>query len=205
VFWKVERSDSRHLRQSNRRSIVGGEKTRIGALPSAIGTVKSLGEIELNFALSMVKGIKPRDDTEAMLASQMAATDNAVMTAAWRLSKVQNSEQRDSASAMLNKTARTFVAQLEAPKRYRSNGEQIVKVQHIAVSNGGQAIVTDTMQTGTGGHEKIEHQPHEQDARGPALLSNSEANTAAMPGASGSGLECVPMPRGTRRGTNGRA
>jgi hypothetical protein len=36
-------------------------------------SLKSLEALELNFALSMVKGIKPRDDTEAMLATQMAA------------------------------------------------------------------------------------------------------------------------------------
>jgi hypothetical protein len=36
-------------------------------------SLKSLEALEPNFGLSMVKGIKPRDDTEAMLATQMAA------------------------------------------------------------------------------------------------------------------------------------
>jgi hypothetical protein len=37
----------------------------------------------------------------------------------------------------------------------------------------GIAIVSSTLQTGGGGqHEKIEHQPHEKGARGPALLGN---------------------------------
>jgi hypothetical protein len=36
----------------------------------------------LNFMLSAVKGIKPRDQTEAMLAAQMAAVHDATMTLA---------------------------------------------------------------------------------------------------------------------------
>jgi hypothetical protein len=43
----------------------------------------------------------------------------------------------------MNKTARTFTIQLEAFKRYRSKGEQKVLVQHVNVSEGGQAIGGD--------------------------------------------------------------
>jgi hypothetical protein len=117
---------------------------------AAIGMSKSL-ELELNFALSIVKSIKPRDDVEAMLAAQMAAMHNAMMAAARRLATSATIEQQDSASRMLNQCARTFATQLEALKKYRSNGEQIVKVQHVNVGNGGQAVITDTMQTGGGG------------------------------------------------------
>jgi hypothetical protein len=43
---------------------------------------------------------------------------------------------------MFNKCARTFAAQVEALKKYRSTGEQSIKVQHVNVHDGGQAIVT---------------------------------------------------------------
>ena len=54
---------------------------------AGLGTSKSpeeieLKEIELNFAVSVVQAVKPRDETEALLAAQMAALHNAVMTAA---------------------------------------------------------------------------------------------------------------------------
>jgi hypothetical protein len=42
---------------------------------------------------------------------------------------------------MLNKLARTFATQVEALKKYRSAGEQTIKVQHVTVNDGGQAIV----------------------------------------------------------------
>jgi hypothetical protein len=43
----------------------------------------------LNFMLSVVKGIAPKDQVEAMLAAQMAAVHTAIMTFAWRLTHVE--------------------------------------------------------------------------------------------------------------------
>ena len=37
--------------------------------------------------------------------------------------------------------ALTYATQMEALKRYRTGGEQKVTVQHVSVSEGGQAIV----------------------------------------------------------------
>jgi hypothetical protein len=42
--------------------------------------------------------------------------------------------------------ARTFATQMEALKRYRTGGEQKVTVQHVSVSEGGQAIVGNVTQ-----------------------------------------------------------
>jgi hypothetical protein len=49
---------------------------------------------------------------------------------------------------MLNKLARTFASQVEALKKYRSAGEQTIKVQHVTVNDGGQAIVGNVSQRG---------------------------------------------------------
>lgn len=46
-----------------------------------------------------------------------------------------------SAERAFNKLARTFTTQLEALKRYRSKGDQTVRVEHVTVNEGGQAIV----------------------------------------------------------------
>ena len=67
-----------------------------------------------NFMLAVVKGIEPRDQVEAMLASQMAAVHNATMTLARRLAHVDNIPQQDSAQNAFNKLARTFAAQVRA-------------------------------------------------------------------------------------------
>ena len=49
--------------------------------------------------------------------------------------------RKDSAQNAFNKLARTFAAQVEALKRYRSGGEQKMTVQHVHVAEGGRAIV----------------------------------------------------------------
>jgi len=102
---------------------------------------RELDERGINFMLSVIRGIQPRDQIEAMLASQMAAVQMAVMTFARRLAHVEDIRQQDSAERAFNKLARTFAAQMEALKRYRTGGEQKVTVQHVTVSDGGQAIV----------------------------------------------------------------
>lgn len=116
----------------------------IGLL-AQLGNVGSKGKETsqegLNYMLSMVQGIQPRDQVEAMLASQMAATHNAVMTFARRLNHVDNIQQQDSAERAFNKLGRTFAAQVEALKRYRSSGDQTMRVEHVTVNEGGQAIV----------------------------------------------------------------
>lgn len=127
--------------------------TDLHFLNSLLGQLTNVGspgpeadEHGTNFVLSIVKGIGPRDQTEAMLAAQMAAVHIATMTFARRLGHVENIPQQDSAERAFNKLARTFTTQMEALKRYRTSGEQKVTVQHVTVSEGGQAIVGNVTQ-----------------------------------------------------------
>jgi hypothetical protein len=116
---------------------------------------KSLHDQDLNFAVSVIKSIKPNDQLETMLAAQMAVTHMATMTFAARLAQADSVEQRDSAERAYNKLARTFVAQMEALKRYRTGGEQKVTVQHVSVNDGGQAIVGDVVQAPRPGNQQL--------------------------------------------------
>jgi hypothetical protein len=100
-----------------------------------------LDQDRFNFMLSVITGIKPNDQLEAMLAAQMAAIHIAMMTFTQRLGTVDNIPQQDSAERALNKLARTFTTQMETLKRYRTGGQQNVTVHHVSVSEGGQAIV----------------------------------------------------------------
>ena len=104
---------------------------------------------------SIVRGIEPQDQIEAMLASQMAAVHLATMTFARRLAHVDNIPQQDSAERAFNKLARTFAAQVEALKKYRTGGQQHVTVKHVTVNEGGQAIVGNVSHGGAGCREKI--------------------------------------------------
>lgn len=106
-----------------------------------------VSESELNFILSVIKDIKPNDQLEAMLTAQMAAVHIMMMRIMPGFASAEALPQQDLVDRAVNKLARTFTTQLEALKRYRIGGEQKVTVQHVSVSEGGQAIVGNVMQT----------------------------------------------------------
>lgn len=113
-----------------------------------IGQIASLGaqgqkvsSANFNFVLSVVRAVKPRDELEAMLATQMGAIHAATMMLARRLNHVETIPQQDAAERALNKLARTYTTQMDALKRYRTGGQQKVTVEHVTVNQGGQAIV----------------------------------------------------------------
>jgi hypothetical protein len=122
----------------------------LGQLANVGTQGRDLDERGINFMLAVVKGVEPKDQVEAMLAAQMAAVHNATMTFARRLAHVDNVSQQDSAERAFNKLARTFAAQVEALKRYRTGGGQTVRVEHVTVNEGGQAIVGNVEGRGRG-------------------------------------------------------
>ncbi len=125
----------------------------LGQLANAGTQGRIVDERGLNFMLAVVKGVEPKDQVETMLAAQMAAVHMATMTFARRLAHVENLPQQDSAERAFNKLARTFAAQVEALKRYRTGGEQKVTVEHVTVNKGGQAIVGNVRHGGRGSSE----------------------------------------------------
>lgn len=137
-------------------------KTASGSLAVMYGLVNQLAALgapgrkadaeAANFALGFVDSMAPRDPAEALLFAQMAAIHQATMTLARRLNHVETLPQQDGAERALNKLARTFAAQVEALKRYRSTGQQKVVVEHVTVNEGGQAIV-GTVTRGEGAKE----------------------------------------------------
>jgi hypothetical protein len=132
-------------------------------------------QIKLNFMLSIVKSIQPRDQIEVLLAAQMAAIHMATMTMAQRLGRVETLAQQDSAERALNKLSRTFAMQMEALKRYRTGGEQKVTVQHVSVSEGGRAIVGNVTQA-------ARETARDKAASSPAALPNAQQSPMSIVG-----------------------
>ncbi len=107
---------------------------------------------KFKFMLSTIAGFGARDQTEALLAAQMASVHMATMTFARRLDQAKTIQQQDSAERAFNKLTRTFTAQMEALNRYRGKGQQKMTVEHVHVHEGGQAIVGNVQ--GGGGNGK---------------------------------------------------
>lgn len=99
----------------------------------------------MNYAIAIARGINPQDPTETLIASQMAAIHMSMMRFANLVATLpansSNNSQLEAYERSMNRLARTFAAQVEALKRYRSKGEQRVIVKHVTVKQGGQAIV----------------------------------------------------------------
>ncbi|WP_458790895.1 hypothetical protein [Yoonia sp. MH D7] len=108
---------------------------------------KRIDEVASNFAIGFLDAMAPKDAAEALLFTQMAAIHQATMMLARRLNHVENIPQQDAAERALNKLGRTYAAQMDTLKRYRSKG-QTVRVERVTVESGGQAIVGNVTKGG---------------------------------------------------------
>jgi hypothetical protein len=139
---------------------------------------------DVNAALAAMHGMTPKDEAEAMLVAQMLATHSAAMIALRRLKAAENIPQQDSNGNLAVKLLRTYAIQLEALARYRGKGQQTVRVEHVHVHSGGQAIV-GAVATGGRGTDEIERQPHAiAHSPGETLSGTIEADREAVPIAS---------------------
>jgi hypothetical protein len=153
----------------------------LNQLGNATVNGSAASEENLNFVLSVLAGVAPRDRVEAMLATQMALVHLAAMTFTRRLAHVETIPQQDSSQNALNKLLRTFTNQMETLKRYRSGAQQTVKVEHVHVHEGGQAIVGN-VETG-GGAQKTKEQAHAELTHAPEqeMRSPFEAERKTVP------------------------
>jgi hypothetical protein len=96
-----------------------------------------------------------------MLAIQMYATHEAALEMMSRAKQADTVEALQNYSAIATKMLRTCTTQIEAMAKLRRRGEQTVRVEHVHVYPGGQAIVGTLSHPGSGGgrHENS-GQPH---------------------------------------------
>ncbi len=74
------------------------------------------------------------------MGANLAVTHAFAMELLGRAKRVEEIQQFDSAGNMAVKLLRTFTAQIEALAKLRRGGEQTVRVEHVHVYRGGQAV-----------------------------------------------------------------
>ncbi|MHC4154594.1 MAG: hypothetical protein ACYSW0_04650 [Planctomycetota bacterium] len=115
---------------------------------------KEASAIALNRTMAILSGIQPQDELEAMLAAQMIGVHNMAMETLKRaMLKDQTFEGKQVNVNQATKMLRTYIAQMEAIKKYRTGGQQKMVIEHVHVNEGGQAIV-GTVNQGGGGNNK---------------------------------------------------
>ena len=60
---------------------------------------------------------------------------------------------RESLERSITRLSRTYLAQVDALKKYRAKAPQTVRVERVTVEDGGQAIVGDVTRGGRSGDE----------------------------------------------------
>jgi hypothetical protein len=109
------------------------------AARSPYGTVS---ETAINASLAMVQAAAPRDELEGALAVQMACAHMAAMAVLGKLDSGFGTERR---IAALGSTAarlmKAYTMQMEVLRRMRCGGQQFVRVEHVHINDGGQAVI----------------------------------------------------------------
>ena len=101
-----------------------------------------ISEVGINAALAFIEGFAPRNEVEASLAVQMACTHGATMSVLARLGPAAGTE--DHACRFATAAARLIRAysmQFEAYRRLRHGGDQYMRVEHVHINEGAQAVI----------------------------------------------------------------
>jgi hypothetical protein len=118
---------------------------------SAAGGKPVQDDFASDYSFEAVHSLGARDGLEALLAVQMVGVHSLAMKF---LANAALKDQTDSGIEVsinrANRLLRTFTAQVEALKKYRSKGEQHCTVEHVHVHSGGQAVVGAVTATGRG-------------------------------------------------------
>jgi hypothetical protein len=105
------------------------------------------GSEGLEFAVSVITGISPKDQLDVMLGAQTAVMQMATMKQMRKLGSTEvGSASQDSVERTATKLSRICISLVDALKRHRTGGEQKITVQHVSVADGGQAIVGSVTQ-----------------------------------------------------------
>lgn len=103
-------------------------------------------EKDLDFAIAYLQDFGAKDTTEAMLAIQMLGTTlkatNCIGKANLPNQSFEGETENINRATKLN---RTYIAQMDALKKYRSKGSQKITVEHINVNDGGKAVIGSTI------------------------------------------------------------
>lgn len=124
---------------------------------STIGSPQNPDTVaELNKNLAILREIGPRDGLEGLIAAQMVAVHSAAKVNLCRaMNPEQSIENSNHATGNAVRLLRLFAVQMETLARYRGKGpsEQVVRVEHVNVHAGGQAVVGNvtTAVPGVGG------------------------------------------------------
>jgi hypothetical protein len=146
IVWDGPQNVSINVAAEDQLRALYGTKAEEAAeaiLRSALNSLGEKGAQYLDLMPAMAVELEPRDAVEAMLVTQMAATHVAMTHMSLRLHHTTSFEMREAFERSMTRLSRTFLAQMDQLKKYRSTAQHTVRVERVVVNEGGQAIVGD--------------------------------------------------------------
>jgi hypothetical protein len=104
----------------------------------------------MNAALAMIAAAAPKDEIEGALAVQIACTHSASMAVLAKLDAGFGTERRIAALASAAaRLLKAFAMQVEVLRRLRNGGQQFMRIEHVHVNDGGQAVIGNVKKSDT--------------------------------------------------------
>ena len=100
-----------------------------------------MGTSSLRVGLCEADYAKPRDEIECALVIQMACTHSAAIAVLNRLGGASGDRTVAAMASAAARLLRAYAAQVEALRRLRNGNSQTVRVEHVHVNEGGQAVI----------------------------------------------------------------
>ena len=101
-----------------------------------------ISEVAVNAALAFIESAKPCEEIECALVIQMACTHVAAMAVLGRLGGAHGGDRNIAAKASAAaRLLRAYAIQVETLRRLRNGGSQSVRVEHVHVNEGAQAVI----------------------------------------------------------------
>jgi hypothetical protein len=101
-----------------------------------------ISEIAMNASLAMIEAAEAQNEIEGALAVQMACAHTAAISVLAKFGGGGPTEARAVALASAAaRLMRAYSAQVETLRRLRHGGDQYVRVEHVHVNDGGQAVI----------------------------------------------------------------
>lgn len=132
------------------RRVLGVENpaTAKGLITAALNALGTSGETYRELLVSVPLEMKPEDPLESMLITQLTVTHVAMCQISRKMFDAEYPQLRESYERSVTRLSRTYMAQMDALKKYRAKAQQTVRVERVTVEDGGQAIVGNVEQRG---------------------------------------------------------
>jgi hypothetical protein len=140
-----------------------GRKTTLGVGNIELANMELVGVVNATLSpsertpdkiralVSLYQDCDTQGPMEAMLMSQMVTVHKHAMKLMAKASEISSVTSSEAVMNTANKLMRTFTAQVEAFEKLKRGGKQVIKVDHVHVHEGGQAIVGNIQQPMPGG------------------------------------------------------